>query len=101
MPLACAHDIGRFQVAKNDGRLAQMQVAQHFGKLYADGEHLFYRQMPLLRSLEIVFKRLTLDILHHEVPVGRIGEMLVQAWQVRMREMKVRSSHDCTCWSPR
>ncbi len=63
-----------------------MQVGEHVGELYADGTHLPQRKAAPFRPLEIVFERLSLNVLHHHVPVGGIGEMVIDTRQVAMGE---------------
>src|SRR5713226_1561979 len=83
MPVACEHDVGGFQVAKNNGRLAQMQVLQHRAELYANSEYFFDWQLSPY-FVQVVFQRLALDVVHHQVVAARIAKLLVDARQVGM-----------------
>ncbi len=93
-----AHDIGRFEVTKDDGRLARVQVIQHDAELQAGIEHLFNRKMPLacLRIangfLQVNLQGLAFNVVHHEIPAPGVAKVVVDARQVRMAQIGEQQS---------
>ena len=63
-----------------------MQVGEHVGELHADGTHLFQWKTAPFGPLERVFERLSLDVLHYHIPVGGIGEMVIDTGKVAVGE---------------
>src|ERR1700730_1280903 len=79
-----AHDIGRLEIAKDNRRNARMQVSQHRTELQTDSDHFIHRQWACialrestLRLMQVPFQGLTLQEIHHQVPVLRVSKMIV------------------------
>ncbi len=86
MPVGRQHDIGRFEVAEDDGRLAHMQVVEHAAKLDSDFQRFIDGQPVARQFFQVVFQCLAFDEVHDEVRTAHIGELLVDARQVGMRQ---------------
>src|SRR6266851_6127111 len=93
VPFWCAHDISRFEVPKDDGRLARVQVIQHGAKLETGIENLFNRKMLLAcvriahGFLQVDLQSLAFNVIHYEIPAPGVAKVVVDARQVRMAQM--------------
>src|SRR6266704_798745 len=83
-----AHDIGWFEIAENDRRLASVQVVEHCAELDANINDLFCWKASMPCFVQVPLQRFALDEVCHEIPVLRIGKVVVQAWQVGMRQAR-------------
>src|SRR5579875_4078596 len=66
--------------------MARVQVVQDGTELKADLQHLIHRQRATALEQHLL-QGLTLDKVHDEIPVSRIGKMLIDARQIRMRQL--------------
>ena len=88
MSRGSAHDIGWFEIAENDWRLASMQVVEHCAELDANINDLLSWKASIPGFVQVPLQRLALYEFCHEIPVLRIGKVVVQAWKIGMRQAR-------------
>ena len=65
-----------------------MQVFEHHTKLDGNLQRGLHGQFLAGPLLQVIFQRLTLDIIHDEVPTPHIRELLIDARQVGMGQSR-------------
>ena len=64
-----------------------MQISQHIAEGYPDVKDLLRGEASPSYFLELVFQGLSLDIIHHDIPVIRIGKVIMYAGNVIMFQL--------------
>jgi hypothetical protein len=64
MSIRCAHDIGWFEIAKDDRGVLMMQIVQHTTQLRPNRYDFVQQKFPFLLASKIVFERFTLNKAH-------------------------------------
>ncbi len=98
MPTLSKHHIRRFEVAKDDRRLAIVQIVQDRAELYADIQYLLHWQFAA-SFVKRIFQRLALDEIHHQIPSTGITELFIDAWQIGMRQTRQQQRLAFECFS--
>lgn len=78
------HDIGWLDIAKYNGLFKGMQILERLAQGDPNAQHLISGQTTTTSFCEALFEGLSLDILEDDIPVIRIGEMVIQAGYVFM-----------------
>jgi hypothetical protein len=76
------HDVGRLHIAEDDGRALPVEMRQDITERDADLCHLPQGKSALGRACEQLFESLPFDIVHHDIPVFGIGELVMDAGEV-------------------
>src|SRR5438132_2718799 len=84
--LSIHHNIGRFDIPKDDRRTACMQILQYVTEGDTDRQRLCHRKasMPYLRQQ--IVQRLSFNIIHDHIPMLGVGKMVIDKWQVLMSQ---------------
>ena len=83
-----AHDIRWFEIAENDRRLASVQVVEHCAELDANINDLLFWKASIHCFVQVPLQRFALNEVCHEIPVLRVGKVVVQAWKVGVRQAR-------------
>src|SRR6266704_3918201 len=83
-----AHNIGWFEIAEDDRRLASVQVVEHCAELDANINDLLSWKASIHCFVQVPLQRFALDEVCHEIPVLRVGKVVVQARKVGMRQAR-------------
>src|SRR5260370_23169175 len=86
MSRGCAHDVSRFEVAEDNGRLAHMQVVKHGTELNTDLEYFCERKNLSCRLPQVIVQGVALDKIADQVQKPHFGKLRVNARQVGMRQ---------------
>src|SRR5215471_16482638 len=86
------HDIGRFEIAKNNCRLAAMQVAEYITELLCPIDDLVNWKRATSGLLQVFFYSPTIDEVHHQVGAFIFCKMVVDARQVGMEQVSEQES---------
>ena len=86
MVIRSEHNIGRFEVAKDNGRLVAVQVIEHRRQLNADIESGLDREAPN-ELVQVVFQRLAREKVHHHIGSSLLTEVVVNARQVGVHKI--------------
>jgi hypothetical protein len=82
------HDVRRFEIAKDDGRLAGVQVIKHRAELQTNIKHLAYWKLYSSDAFQVFFQRRAFNKIHHDVPAFTVGKALLDVRNVGMLETR-------------
>jgi len=72
------HNVAGLEIAEDHRRLHGVQRVQNLGKRIADAHGLWKAEMPLRLLAQASLQRLAGNVLHDQVPVVRVGQVLVE-----------------------
>src|SRR5579883_334683 len=81
------HNIGGFEIAENDRRLAMVQVIEDGAEFKANGKRFFERKAMIGLAKHVVFERFALNEVHNEIPVSTLAEVVIDMRQVGMHKI--------------
>src|SRR5712692_2473217 len=73
------HNVGRLDIAKDDRGALRVQICQYVTQGYPDVKHLLRGEASTAGFLELIFQRLSRDVIHHDIPMIRISKVIVDA----------------------
>src|SRR5262249_14824252 len=76
------HDVGGLDVAVDDGGTLVVQIGQDITERDADPGHLPQGKSTLGSACKQLFEGLSFDIVHDDVPVFGVGELVVDVGEV-------------------
>src|SRR5258708_22997014 len=86
LPVWCAHDIIRLEIAEDDRWLAHVQVGNNAADLYADLKYLNDRKIMYTFPRQVLAQCFAFNEVHHQIPASLLTELIVDARQIRMDE---------------
>ena len=87
-PARPEYNIGRFEIAKNNGWLTRVQVLKHNAEHYADLKDFAGGKPGFRHRLQVFLKCYPFDEIHHQVPALAVREVVVNARKIGMLQAR-------------
>jgi len=84
IPLGGPHNVGRFKVAEDNGRLAGMQIVQDGAELHPNVEYLLNRQLSSPGFPQVFPECPAINEVHYEIPVSGFAKVVIAGGNIVM-----------------